>query len=209
MRLPLLILAAALVQEPARTPIAWALKKGEKVRYESSHRVVTGMLERTSSIDLTMWLSLEAGDRKDDGSASVRITFERLALANTGTAKEDYDSARDKEPPAASYPRVLSKLVNKSLAVAMKPTGQSEGLDGARALLQEAVDAWPDLKGRSQWDNEPTGTKARTLAWLIRTGLETPKGSPAAVGDSWEARYDGADVNLRGSSGVCRGRVKS
>src|SRR5262245_18665331 len=99
MRLPLLALAALLVQDPPKTPIAWTLKKDQKVRYEFNHRLVSGPKEGSNVMDLTLVMGVEGGDYGADGTNAARLTFERIALSKTGHGeREDYDSARDKEP---------------------------------------------------------------------------------------------------------------
>ncbi len=210
MRFALLVLAALIgAQEPAKVQIAWSLKKGQKVRYEFNHRVVTGDKNHTSQIELTLVVALEGGDLGADRTNALNLTMERIALVKGGTGeREDYDSARDKEPPASSYPRVLSKCVGKTLAMRLGPSGNLVTYDQIQKMIQSAVDAWPDLKGRDKWDAKGVEVAARRLEWLLRIGFETPKGGPAAVGDAWETKYENDDVTKGVGKAVCQSRLK-
>ncbi|HEU4339864.1 MAG TPA: hypothetical protein VFS19_07325 [Planctomycetota bacterium] len=210
MRIALVVLAALIAgQEPARTPIWWSLKKGQIARYEFNHRLVSGEKDRTQEAELTLVIVLEGGDLGADRANAVTLTFERIALIKAGDGeREDYDSARDKEPPAGSYPRVLSKCVGKSVSFRIAASGSFTAIEDLRTMVQDAVDAYPDLKGRSKWDADGVKVVARRLEWLLRLGLETPKGGPAAVGDTWETKYESEDVTRGVGKAVCRSRLK-
>ena len=210
MRFALLALAALVIaQEPAGTPIWWSLKKGQKLRYEFNHRLVTGDKTHTTETDLTLVVALEGGDLGADRTNALALTFERIALTKTGHGdREDYDSARDKEPPKGSYPRVLSKCVGKTLNLRLAATGSLVNTEDIRKMIQAAVDAWPDLKGRDKWDEKGVTVVARRLEWLLRLGFETPKGGPAAVGDTWESKYENDEVTTGLGKATCRARLK-
>lgn len=210
MRFALAVLAALIAaQEPARTPIQWSLKKGQKARYEFNHRLAWGNKEHPQETELTLVVLLEGGDLGADRANDLTLTFERIALLKAGDGeREDYDSARDKEPPGGSYPRVLSKCVGKSTTFRIAASGSFSAFEDLRKMVQEGVDAYPDLKGRSKWDADGVKVVARRLEWLLRLGLETPKGGPAAVGDAWETRYDSAEITRGIGKAVCRARVK-
>lgn len=210
MRFALLALAALIgAQEPAGTPIWWSLKKGQKVRYEFNHRLVKGDAATASETDLTIVVALEGGDLGADRANALALTFERIALTKSGHGeREDYDSARDKEPPKGDYPRVLSKCVGKTLNLRIAASGRLVTFDEFRKMIQAAVDAWPDLKGRKKWGAEGVDVAARRLEWLLRAGFETPKGGPAAVGDSWETTYDDDKVTEGRGRAVCTSTLK-
>ena len=211
MRVPLLALAALIaVQDPPKTPLAWTLKKDQKVRYEFSHRLVSGPKDHAAQMDLTLVVVIEGGDYGADGTNGANLTFERIALAKSGQGeKEDYDSARDKEPPASSYPRVLSKCVGKTLPIRIAAAGKLIALDEIRKMILAAVDAFPDLRGRKKWDAAGVDVVARRLEWLLRAGFETPKGGRAAIGDSWEIPYDNKDVTQGVGRAVLTSTLKS
>ena len=98
MRFALIVLASLIAaQEPARTPIWWSLKKGQKARYEFNHRLVTGDKNHTKEAELTLVVVLEGGDLGADRANAVTLTFVRIALLKAGDGeREDYESARDK-----------------------------------------------------------------------------------------------------------------
>src|SRR5688572_101790 len=210
MRFALVVLSLLIAaQEPARTPIWWSLAKGQKARYEFNHRLVSGDKERTQETELTLVVVLEGGDLGADRANDVTLTFERIALLKTGDGdREDYDSARDKEPPGGSYPRVLSKCVGKSTKFRIAASGHFSALEDLRKMVQEAVDSYPDLKGRSKWDADGVKVVALRLEWLLRMGLETPKGGPAAVGDTWETKYENEELTRGVGKALCRARLK-
>jgi hypothetical protein len=190
----LALLASFLVQDPPKIPLAWTLKKDQKVRYEFSHRLVSGPKDHATQMDLTLVVVVEGGDYGADGTNGANLTFERIALAKSGQGeKEDYDSARDKEPPASSYPRVLSKCVGKTLPIRIAATGKLIALDEIRKMIMAAVDAFPDLRGGKVGCRRRRRRRSAP-GWLLRAGFETPKGGRAAVGDAWEIPYDNKDV---------------
>jgi hypothetical protein len=210
MRIAPWVLAALIcAQEPAKTPIWWSLKKGQKLRYEFSHKLVTGDARRLSQIDLTLVVEVEGGDLGADRTNGMNLTIERVALAKAGHGdREDYDSARDKTPPRSSYPQVLSKCIGKKLAMRLGPSGNLVTYDQIQKMVQAAVDALPELKGREKWNADGVKVEARRIEWLLRLGFETPKGGPAAVGDTWETKYENDDVTRGLGKAVCKAKLK-
>lgn len=207
MRLPLIALAALIAaQEPAKVQIAWTLKSGEKVRYEFNHRLETREKDDTELLELTLGVGLEATDPGADRTNGYKLTFERIGLSKSG--EFDYDSKRDKEPPESSYPRVVSKCVGKTIPIRIGPTGKLVALDEIRKLIQDAVDAFPDLKGRNRWNAANVDATAKRFEWLLRLGFETAKGGPAAVGDAWETQYEFKEVMKTGGTATCKAQLK-
>ena len=142
MRLPLLALVALVAaQEPARVPIAWTVKKGQKIRYEFIHKITTNDGTRDTDLQLTIGIGLEGGETAADGTTGLKLTVERIAQSKTaGEEREEYDSARDKAPPEGSYPRVLSKCVGRTLSIRIGPSGTLTALEEiGRASCRERV----------------------------------------------------------------------
>src|SRR5262245_39073349 len=116
MRIAFLVLAAALAQEPGKQPVAWPLKKGEKVRYEFDHTIVQGWRDHTTELKLTLTVAIEVTDVGADGTQKAGLTFERFVYSKVSQGdSEAYDSGKDKEPPKSSTPQVLSKCVGKTI----------------------------------------------------------------------------------------------
>jgi hypothetical protein len=211
MRVSLLVLSALIAaQEPARTPVAWSLKKGQKVRYEMNHKLTTSNLRgRISEIELTLGVTLEAADPVAGDTTRIRFTFERIAFSNSrGGAADRYDSSRDKEPPAGSYPRVLSKCVGQTLSLGFTPSGTLAAFDELRKMIQAAADAFPDLQKREKWNRHGIDHAARRLEWLLRLVFETPRGGPAAIGDTWETKYEFRELMDNVATATCKARLK-
>jgi hypothetical protein len=208
MRLPLLVLAALIIQEPVRTPVGWSLKKSEKVKYEINHRLVTNKKDYTNEYELTLVVVIEGGDLGADRTNAYELTFERIALFRTVWGeREEYDSASDKEPPKSSEPRVLSRCVGKKVSGRISPSGNLGALDEIRKMVQAAVDAHPDIKGR--WGADKIDRAARKLEWSLKLAFETPKGAPADVGDLWETKYDSRELTRGAGTAVCQSRLKA
>ena len=204
MKLALAALVALALQEPVQVPIAWTLKKGEKLRYEMSHKTVTK--EGTIDVEgeLALRIAIEAGD-----DTAATLTLERIAWSRvSGEAREDYDSARDAVPPEGSMSRVLSKCVGQSVAARISPAGKLEVLEELRKLVQSAVEAFDDLKGRRKWDADGVDVVARKMEWLLRWAFETPKGGPAAIGESWKTTFESKELTKGLAKATCTATLK-
>lgn len=195
----LAILAAAVViglQDPPKAPMGWTFKKGEKVRYLISQRFESGEGPAAIYAELFFGITLEGGEPAADGSIPLTITVDRvgeISLSQAGE-KKDYDSARDKEPPEGSSERVFSKLVGKSIAARMKPTGDLEALDEIKKAIQTAVDAWPALKDRPKWSPEKVEGLARKIEVFFKSAFNIVTGGPTAVGEVWQTRFDDKEL---------------
>jgi hypothetical protein len=210
MRLPILVLTALVLQDPAGTPIAWSLKKGERVRYEINHRLATSVKDHTNERELTLVVVLEGGDLGADRTNAYDLTLERIALSKSSWGeRQEYDSARDKEPSRDSMFRVLSKCVGKKISGRLSPSGNLNALEEIRKLVRAAVDAWPDLKERNHWDEEGIERQAKKLEWALKLVFETPKGARATVGEAWETKYDSRELTQGAGSAVCQSKLKA
>jgi hypothetical protein len=76
-------------------------------------------------------------------------------------------------------------------------------------MVQAGVDAYPDLKERNNWNADGIDRQARKLEWALKLAFETPKGGPAAVGDTWETKYDSRELTKGAGTAVCVSRLKA
>lgn len=184
---PLATLVA--LQEAPKTPIAWSPKKGERLRYEISQKLQGG---DSTHLTFLAGVAIEAGDVGADGKTELTFMLERIAESAQGITEKinDYDSARDKEPPESSMYRVYSKMIGKPFKARMGPTGTLEAYDEIRKLIQAGVDAWPDLEDRPKWSAEKIDALARRIDSFFKTAFDVAMGKPAAVGDTWESWFE-------------------
>jgi len=80
-------------QDAAKVPIAWSLKKGDKVRYEFEYTIVNTLRAETGETKLVAGLVLEATEVAKDGTATVKAVFDRFAAKTSDHGRvEEYDS---------------------------------------------------------------------------------------------------------------------
>jgi len=201
MRIIAALILGLQAQDAAKVPIAWSLKKGDKVRYEFEYTTAASFHGSTQETKLVAGLVLEATEIAKDGTATLQATIDRFAFKKSSEGStEEYDSSKEGALPTGSNTKVMAKCVGKPFTLQLGPTGKLSALEGLKKLIQGAVDSLPEVKAKSKWRAEGVERAAATLEATLSAGLAVPRGAAAAVGDAWEVRLEVKELAEIGSA---------
>jgi len=117
--------------------------------------------EATETTTTAMWLTLEVLSVEEDGTATVRLTYDRIVFkAKDLSGSVEYDSQDNKgdvEFPLSLY----QTLVGRSFRAKLSPTGKVLRVLDTHAISGAVMDAMPE--GRSVSINCPGGLQATKL----------------------------------------------
>ncbi len=151
--------------------------------------------------DTSMDLAMEVMSVAADGTAELRISYERVTLkaASQGNAI-DYDSAdpakKDVQAPAVNG---LRALLGKSLTVSISPRGEIKGVKGYDKIVEAILDQIPAGAEReaTRKQIESTMDEKHFTQMMQGTGMLLPEQS-VGVGDTWvrEQKIETGIINI-------------
>jgi len=199
MRLPLLALAALIAaQEPAKVPLAWTLKKGDKFRCEVGLAQSGTMGTVVSKSVLTFTLGLEVGEAGKDGQADVKATYERIRFSISSHSNKDFalDSDQKEDPAIEPDKRVVLHLKGKTITLKFGPKGLAQvmGLADALRAAYKSIGA-PDDKPPGK--SEPI---AISFEQVLRINFPGAPDSPVSPGEGWPESLTFDRMSLSGAT---------
>jgi hypothetical protein len=145
--------------------------------------------ESTETTTTTMWLTMEVLSVEEDGTATVKLTYDRIVFkAQSALGSIEYDSQNkneDVEFPGSLY----QALVGRSFRAKLSPTGTVLKVLDVHAICGAVRDAMPE--GRTVKIMSPAGLDAtnlinpRHLDDLVASLFLACPDEPLAVGGTW------------------------
>ncbi len=171
-------------QEP-KVELRWSLPKGRVLRVRLVQKFSAGAID----MELRDALHLSVTDVDAKGEAAVAAKYEGAGIKAAGVQALEYDSEKDKEPPAHAYARAVAKLVGQSFTFRLSPDGRVSEVKGFEAILQEV------LKGAGEQDEAIARQFLRQMLSddIMRSKLQqmSPGLPPGKVGagDVWSNEF--------------------
>ncbi len=184
----LLIAAAALLAlQDEKVDLKWKFQKGQELRYRVSNKSTVDMAAMTLEHSTKTTFSYAVTDVAEDGSAAITVKYEAVATQATGPMEYDYDSEKQKEPPAHPAVQAMSRIVGQSFSLKMDPSGKVREVKGLDKMLEALFKAGED---------DPQAALARQMLKqnfsdeAIRSNMQQmfmplPEGR-VGKGDSWK-----------------------
>ncbi len=186
--LGLLVLAGPRGAASTAATLRWKFKPGETLRYSMDQKTVTtaklpGGQELTNTLMQTLELSWSVKEVRDDGTAELVQTIERVVdKADGPLGKFEYDSKSGQEPQgpiAASRVPLFKAIVGAPITFKMNAQGEPSDVKVPEKLTRSLREAGPAAAAASQLFSEE-GLKSL----ILQTTLVVPK-EDLAQGKTW------------------------
>ncbi|HEV3027591.1 MAG TPA: DUF6263 family protein [Planctomycetota bacterium] len=135
-----LLIAALLLVQPAaqdKVELRWKWLKGEELIYKSVQKTQLEFGGQPMDQHMGYTYSLTIADVSESGEATITVKYLAVVTKGNGpTGEYDYDSEKDKEPPAEGPAAMQAKMVGQSFSMKMTPTGRVTDVQGYDKVLE-------------------------------------------------------------------------
>jgi len=135
-----LLMAAFLLSLPAaedKVELRWKWQKGQELVYKSVQKTQLEFGGQPMDQHMGYTYSLTIADVAESGEATITVKYLAVVTKGNGpTGEYDYDSEKDKEPPAEGPAAMQAKMVGQSFTMKMTPTGKVTDVQGYDKVLE-------------------------------------------------------------------------
>ena len=193
------LLAAALLFLPGLAPAAeekqdkvelrWKWVKGQELVYKSVQKTLLEFGGQAMDQHMGYTYSLTVTDVAESGEATLTVKYLAVVTKGNGPQGEyDYDSEKDKEPPADGPAAMQARMVGQSFTMKMTPTGKVTDVQGYDKVLEamtkgageEAAAARAQLK--QMFNNDTFKGMMQQMAPPLPDGK-------VGKGDTWDNQF--------------------
>jgi Family of unknown function (DUF6263) len=129
------LLLLALPQE--KVELRWKWQKGQELVYKSTTRTLMQFGGQPIDQQMGYTFSMTATDVSESGEASIVVKYLAVVAKGVGPGGEfEYDSEKDKEPPAEGPAAIQARMVGQSFTMKMTPRGQVTEVKGYDKVLE-------------------------------------------------------------------------
>lgn len=148
-----LLAAAVLLALPAlqdKVELRWKWAKGQELIYKSTQKTLMEFGGQPMEQHMGYTYSLTIEDVAESGEATIGVKYLAVITKGNGPQGEyDYDSEKDKEPPAEGPAAMQAKMVGQSFKMKMTPAGKVTDVQGYDKVLEAmAKDGDPAMKAQ-------------------------------------------------------------
>jgi hypothetical protein len=199
MKLPFAALLCLSVAAPAGSAVAeerqdkvelrWKWQKGQELIYKSLQKTLLEFGGQPMDQQMGYTYSLNVTDVAESGEATITVKYLAVVTKGNGPQGEyDFDSEKDKEPPAEGPASMQARMVGQSFTMKMTPTGRVTDVQGYDKVLEamtkgageEAAAARAQLK--QMFNNDTFKGMMQQMAPPL------PEGK-VGKGDSWDNQF--------------------
>jgi hypothetical protein len=142
------LLAAALLlvlSAQDKVELRWKWQKGQELVYKSSQQTKMEFGGQPMEQQMGYTYSMTVTDVAESGEATIRVKYLAVATKGSGPQGEfDYDSEKDKEPPAEGPAAMQAKMVGQSFTMKMTPVGRVTDVQGYDKVLEAMMKGGED-----------------------------------------------------------------
>lgn len=177
------------VPQEGAVELRWKFRAGQELRYEVAQQTTTqirGMSQDQTTTTTYLW---KVENLAEDGTATVRMKYESLRVKASGLQEFEYDSRKDKEPPANQSVQIQSKLVGQSFTLKMTPAGRVKEVKGFDKILDRMLEDQPEEQrelARGMLEQMFTGKTMESMFQQMTPALPEKK---VSVGDTWKSGF--------------------
>lgn len=181
-----LCLAGSLTaQDGEKVSLEWKFKKGETFRYEMSMSIAMDLGGMEIDQEMIMGQAFEVTDLTEDGTGTLKVTYDRIKFKMDGPMSADFDSDKDKKGEDM-FGAIFGAMVGKSMTLQLNRRGEVLKVEGMAKMMEDIIKDLPEehqamagmMKGQMNDDY------AKSMSQMSFGFL--PKGA-IAKGDSWDA----------------------
>lgn len=164
------------------------LEKGAEHLYrftqKQSFEVQGAAMEQT----IGFLLAMQVKDVAADGTATVAYTYKGVSAKATGLLEFDYDSEKDKEPPAgAPQAAMLARMIGKTLTSRISPTGKILEVMDYEKFVEGLLEGEENEALRGMMKEMFSGEAFKSQMQGMAPALPEKKVKP---GDTWKDEMD-------------------
>ena len=179
----------ALAQDDVKVELRWKWQKGQELIYKSVQKTALEVGGQAMDQHMGYTYSLTVTDVAESGEATITVKYLAVVTKGVGPAGEyDYDSEKDKEPPADGPAAMQARMVGQSFTMKMTPTGKVTDVQGYDKVLEamtkgageEAAAARAQLK--QMFNNDTFKGMMQQMAPPLPDGK-------VGKGDTWDNQF--------------------
>jgi len=186
-----LLAAALLFALPAQDKIElrWKWEKGQELIYKSTQKTLLEFGGQPMDQQMGYTYSMTVTEVSEAGEATIQIKYLAVATKGIGPGGEfEYDSEKDKEPPADGPAAMQAKMVGQSFTMKMNSLGRVTDVKGydkvLDAMMKGGGDENPALKGqlKQMFNNE-------TFKGMMQQMAPPLPEEKVGKGDGWDNKF--------------------
>jgi hypothetical protein len=185
------LLAAALLlvlSAQDKVELRWKWQKGQELVYKSSQKTLLEFGGQPMDQQMGYTYSMTVTDVAESGEATILMKYLAVATKGSGPQGEyDYDSEKDKEPPAEGPASMQAKMVGQTFTMKMTPLGRVTDVQGYDKVLEAMMKGGPDNPGgRAQLKQMFSNDTFKGMMQQLSPPLPEEKVGP---GDGWANEF--------------------
>jgi hypothetical protein len=152
-----LIAAALLLVLSAqdKVELRWKWQKGQELVYKSSQKTLLEFGGQPMDQQMGYTYSMTVTDVAESGEATIQMKYLAVATKGSGPLGEyDYDSEKDKEPPAAGPASIQAKMVGQAFTLKMTPLGRVTDVQGYDKVLEAMMKGGENPQAKQMFSND-------------------------------------------------------
>jgi hypothetical protein len=134
------LLSAALLlvlSTQEKVELRWKWQKGQELVYRSSNRTLMQFGGQPIDQQMGYTYSMTVTDLSESGEATIRVKYTAVVAKGVGPGGEfEYDSEKDKEPPADGPAAIQARMVGQSFTMKMNTQGRVTDVKGYDKVLE-------------------------------------------------------------------------
>ncbi len=168
-----------------KVELRWKWQKGQELVYKSMNRTL--MQFGGSPIDQQMGYttSMTATEVSESGEAGILVKYLAVVAKGVGPGGEfEYDSEKDKEPPADGPAAIQARMVGQSFTMKINPRGRVTEVQGYDKVLEAMMQGVGDEGGPMKAQLKQLFNNEIFKGMMQRMAPPLPEGK-VAKGDTW------------------------
>jgi hypothetical protein len=120
-----------------KVELRWKWQKGQERVYASSNKTLMEFGGQPLDQQMGYTYSMTATEVSESGEATILVKYLAVAAKGAGPGgKFEYDSEKDKEPPASGPAAIQARMVGQSFTMKMNPLGRVTEVKGYDKVLE-------------------------------------------------------------------------
>lgn len=181
-------LVALACAQDAPVELRWKFEPGKEMLYRFNQQQVFEMQGIGMEQSVGFQALMKVVEVAPDGIATVSFTYKGVSARGKGLLDFEYDSEKDKEPPAgAPQAAMMARMVGKSMKMKMKPTGQVVEILDYEKLVEELLAGEENEAAREMMRQMYSSDAVKSQMQGMAPALPEKAVKP---GDTWKDSFD-------------------
>ena len=188
MKLALAAIALLLSVQEGKVELRWKWQKGQELVYKTSQKTLLEFGGQPLDQQIGYTYSMTVQDVTESGEATIVMKYLGVVAKGTGpTGDYDYDSEKDKEPPADGPAAMQARMIGLSFTMKITTQGRVTDVQGYDKLLEamtKGTEDNPAVKAqlKQMFNNE-------TFKGMMQQMAPPLPEAKVAKGDTWSSDF--------------------